>query len=63
MELDMAVSLEINDQIKEVTDKAKKGHKNPNQMAAARKQRYQMDSQDNSETLNEIEDFVFGGTK
>ena len=61
MELDMAVALEINDQVKEATDKAKKGHKNPNKMAAARKQRYQMDEQGNN--LSSIEDFVFDGEK
>tara|TARA_R110002020_G_scaffold30355_1_gene95743 strand:- start:701 stop:886 length:186 start_codon:yes stop_codon:yes gene_type:complete len=59
MQLDMAVALEINDQIKEVTDKTKTGHKNPNKMAAARKQRYQMD--EDGDNLAEVEKFLFGG--
>ena len=59
MELDMAIALEINEQIKEATDKSKTGHKNPNQMAHARKQRYQMD--DDGNNAETVADFLFGG--
>tara|TARA_R100000152_G_C6687586_1_gene119982 strand:+ start:555 stop:737 length:183 start_codon:yes stop_codon:yes gene_type:complete len=60
MELDMAIALEINDQIKEATDKSKTGHKNPNQMAHARKQRYQLDEDGNNAA---VADFLLGGDK
>ena len=61
MELDMAIALEINEQIKEATDKSKSGHKNPNQMAAARKQRYRMDEDGNNAAA--VADFLLGGDK